>query len=526
MKAFTGTFGLARLHLRAARRGLVLWGMLVTGLMVATAASIGALYPTAEQRRAYAASAGLSPAVAAVNGRGYDLTELGGITGYEIGFLGLVLFPVVAVHLALRFSRQEEDAGRTDLVTAAPLGRLAPQAAAVLTVSVWLVGVVLVGAVGLQAGGLPARGSWLYLVSIALFAGAYGTVGLFAAQVAQETRTAYGIGLGAVLVTYVVRALIDGRGVAAAWASPMGWLAEVRPWGDTRWWPLLAYAVLIAAALLLTAAVAVRRDLGGGLVAPRPGPERGSGRLAAPAGLAWRLNRAGCLGSLIGTAGWSAAMGALGGEMTDIVRANPHLLEVLGASRAEDLVLSLALLLSGLGGCCCGVQVMGSLAREEMTGRFGLLLSTRVPRPRAWLTWTVFASVCSVVVLWGSALALAAVTAWSTGSGDSVGRTVGAAVALVVPVLLVVAVTAVLSSVQPRAAFAGWALIAWATVVGMLAETLRLPGWARDLSPLHALGRVPVEDPRVGALLTMGLLVGLLVGVGAVRVRGRDLVAG
>lgn len=522
----TGTVRLWRTHLRAGWRGLVGWTVVMTALLLGTASSLKALYPTLAARETYAASAGASPAVAAFNGRGYDLTELGGIVGYEMGFMALLGFPVLAIHLAIRFSRHEEDAGRTELITAGRVGRLAPLAAAALTVVTCLGTFWVLGAVGLQAMGLPAAGSWLYTGSLTLYAVAFGALGLLAAEVSREARTAYGLGLVAVTVAFVVRAVIDGRRWDATWASPQGWLAEVRPWGAHQWWPLLAFAAMILLCGGLAVAMALHRDLAGGLVATRLGPSRGSARLGTPVGYAWRFARGALIGWIIGTCVWAVAFGSLSGEMTDIVAANPALLEALGVSRPEQLVTTLALLLGALGAACFGVQAMVRLAREESSGRLGFVLSTRTTQVRVWSVWVLVVALGAVVILQVSSVALAVTTALSTGDGASMGSVLSGAASLALPVVVIVVVAAAMQAVGPRIAALAWSLVGWGAVVGMLAETMRLPSWARNLSPLYAVGQVPVDSPDRVALGVMGVLVVVLAVGGLLRFGRRDLAAG
>lgn len=526
MSRLAGSGILARAHLRSAWRTLVSWPVLMAGLVVATGWSISGLYPTPAAREQYAASAGLSPAVAAFNGRGYELTDLGGIVGYEVGFLALIGFPMVAVHLAVRFTRREEDAGRTELVTAGRVGRLAPLAAACLVIGAALAGFVVLTGIGLHQVGLPVAGSWRYAATLGLFAAAHVAFGLLCAQVGRHSRTAYALGLIVALAGFLIRAVIDGRHWEATWATPSGWLAEVRPWGQPQGWPIAAFVALTCCCLALAAVVAEHRDLTGGLLAPRPGPARAAAALGRTTGPARRLTRGPLQGWLLGTTLWSVAFGALAGEMTAIASANPALLEVLGIERAEYLVTSLALLLCAIGAAGFGVQAMTRLAAEESAGRLGLLLSTRVNRARSWLSWWVVAVLGSGAVLFVAAAGLIAATARSTGMGAGVGSAVGATLTLVLPVVLVVSCAAVLQAALPRATPAGWLLVGWMTLVGMLAETLRLPEWSRQLSPVYAAGRVPIEPADTAALAVMALLCLGLVLVGLARFRRRDLLAG
>lgn len=523
----TGTLRLARAHLRSAWLRLLLWVALLAALVVATGASIASLYPTRTDRLSYARSAGVSPAVAAFNGRGYDLTELGAIVGYEVGFMALVGFPIVAIHLAIRFTRREEDAGRTELVTSRPVGRWAPLASACCVLSLVIAVFTVLTAIGLQlTADLPASGTWLYTPSLAAFMAAHAGVGLLAAEVSRESRTALALGLIFVLVTFLARAVIDGRGWDATWSGPSGWLAEVRPWGDVQWWPFAAYALFALAGLASALLLSTRRDLGDGMLSTRAGPAHAPARLGTEVGLAWRLVRGGWVGWLAGTLVWSIAFGALAGEMVDIVRANPGLMEALGLERPEQMVTSLALLLCALGGAAFGVQAIIRLASEESTGRLGLLLSGCRSRVRVWSWWTLLSALSAGIIVWLSAIALGLATAWSTGELENIGNAATSGLVLLTPVALIIAIAAALQAIAPRWAAGGWVLVAWVSVVGMLAEPLQLPDWARRLSPVYSAGQVGIDPADIPALLIMALATLILTAAGLTRFATRDLTAG
>lgn len=93
-------------------------------------------------------------------------------------------------------------------------------------------------------------------------------------------------------------------------------------------------------------------------------------------------------------------------------------------------------------------------------------------------------------------------------------------------VLVVVAGAGVLVAARPGLGRVAWIPCAWVGVVGMLADVLRLPEWARRLSPVQAVGRAPVESPRwaaVGAFAFAALALALVGGRLSDR---RDLAAG
>jgi putative exporter of polyketide antibiotics len=75
-----------------------------------------------------------------------------------------------------------------------------------------------------------------------------------------------------------------------------------RPFGDLRFWPYLAIAALFLALFLSALRVCGRRDIGAGLVTPRPGPGTASTLLRGPVGLIWRITRGTSYGWGVGAA--------------------------------------------------------------------------------------------------------------------------------------------------------------------------------------------------------------------------------
>ncbi|MCE1177784.1 MAG: hypothetical protein LWW86_01935 [Micrococcales bacterium] len=441
-QAFSGTLSLARVHVQGRWKGLLAWLVVLAGLVVSIASSIKELYATPEARLLYEQSMGVSPAVAAFNGRGYDLSTLGGITAYEVGFMGQLLLPIVLAHLAIQFTRREEDSGRTELVRAGRVGVLAPLSAAGLVLLLAVTLFVALGASGLVALGLPVTGSLAYLAGLGAFGLGYGALALLVAEISGEARTAYGLSLALVVGTFLVRALVDGRGWDSVWLTPMGWVAEVRPWGGVRWWPYAAYALLVVVALALAMGVARRRDLGAGLVGGRPGAATATDGLGTPLGLAWRFTRGAFAGWLLGVVVWGGSIGSLSSEMADLIAQNPSITSALGVARPEYVFTVLAVLLTGLGAAALAVQGVSRLAAEEMAGRVGLVLSARTSRHVLWAVWVAVLALEAVVMLLVGSATIGASATWAMDDAGSLGPSVRAGLALVPAVLFVLGVAA------------------------------------------------------------------------------------
>lgn len=503
--------------------------VLSAGLVAAVARGIEGLYPTQADRAQYAATVGVSTINIAFNGRGYDLTGLGGITSFEVGFAGQILFPLAGVVLAIHLTRRQEEAGRIELLTAGRIGPAAPLgAAAVLVVmDAAIAGALIIAA--MVAAGLPGTGATWYAAGAAACIIFFGAVGLLLAQLCQSARTAYLAGACTVTAAFLVRAVLDGLDAKLPWLSPLGWLPEVRAFGaagQQRVWPLIAYG---AGGLLLAAvsgALALRRDLGSGVLAPRPGPARARRGLATGLGLTWRQCRSAVtVWGAIAT-GWALAMGLMSKEVTGLVDANPTILHSMGVDRGTDLLVMMAAVVSAVAAAAVGVQAGTRLAGEESSGRLGAVLSTRLPRERLWGVWWTTALFGSLSVMAISSLVLGVSTWCVSGQRAALRTALAVGAGYTAPVVLVTAVCAALCALGPRWAALGWLPVGWCFTVGFLGEALRLPQWSRDLSPLHLVGALPVDDPDRTAVVGLGLAAVVLLAASVVVFRRRDLRAG
>jgi ABC-2 type transport system permease protein len=368
----------------------------------------------------------------------------------------------------------------------------------------------------------------LYGASVAAVGWVFIGVALVAAQVTEHARGATGIALAVLGVSYVVRAIGD---VGESWVSlvsPVGWSQQVRAFGEERWWPL-GLSVLAALGLTIVAGWLVsHRDVGAGLVAPRPGPATASARLAGPVGLAWRLQRASLIGWMSGMALLGVAFGSLGQEVEDLLEGNPELRDVIaqsGGGSIVDAYFATVLMLSAL--IATGFTVMSALRlrSEESAGRAEPLLATPLSRAR----WSLGSM---SVTLLGSA-ALVAVTGVAGGlthalvSGDTAeGWSLATGSLVYLPAVLVLGGLAfALFGWVPRAATAvAWGALAVCVVMGWLGEVLGLPDGAMDLSPYGRTPEVPMVDMSWTPVLALVVVALGLTALGSAGLHRRDIV--
>jgi ABC-2 type transport system permease protein len=520
----TGWIRLARLNLQTSRKRLLAWPLVTAFLIWVTAGSLPAVYSTPQAREAYQAAAGGSTATRVINGRGYGLDTIGGITAYELGFYTLLVFPVVAMHLAIHLTRSQESSGRFDLLTASRLGRTAPLVSAIVVLTGVLGLTALLSYAGLLAADLGEGAAW-YAAGLLVQLLAMAALGILVAQIASDGQGAHGLGLLVLGVLFLVRAIVDGVNGSATWLSPLGWFAEIRPFGEPRLWPIVAYAGLTLVLVSVAALVNVRRDLGSGLISPRPGSAVAPAGYGTPVGLSVRLLRGMWLSWTLGSLVWAVLIGALAREMRQLIEDNPQMAQVLDAQGVdpEDLMVSVGAFFIALLALGFAVHALMRLAAEETNGRLGVVLSQPLSRARWWLgsSGTVLAAATAMLLVCGLGLG---VGLWvGTGEVVSVWTGLWLGAAFVTAVLLGAAVTLLLAAISPRLAGAGWAVFALVMTIDFLGPALDLPGWVLDLSPFQHVGRPPIEDVQLGGVLVMGALAAALVAASAWWFRRRDL---
>lgn len=522
----TGTAILLRAALRRDRVRMAVWIASLAALVVLTAGSIEGLYPTQADLDEAAATAEDSPAAIAFNGPPYALDTVGGQVVFQVGSFGFAMVGLMALMMTGRNTRGEEEAQRTELIRAAAVGRHAPPAAALIQVTGMSLAVGALVGLGLLAYDLPASGSLLFGASFATFGIVFAAVTAVTAQVTENTRVAYGLAGTVLGVSYVVRAVGDLGDGTLSWLSPMGIVQYAKPYAGDRWWPLLIVLALATALVGVAAALASRRDLGAGLIPPRPGPPVAGRSLSGSFGLAIRLQRGTVIAWSAGLFLTGVAYGSIGNDVEDFVDDSDAIEDItarFGGASITDSFLATSLLILAL---AAGGYVISSVYRlrsEETGGRAEPLLATPLARWRWSASHLAMACGGGLVVLLSGGLGLGVSFAIAVGDAGEVPRLLGATLVYAPALWLLAGGAMALFGLVPRAVLALWGVLAVWVVFGMLGSVLDLPGWVLDLSPFEQTPHVPAVDVDLVPVAVIAAAAAALTALGLVGFRERDL---
>lgn len=528
----TGAGALTRLAFRRDRIMLPAWLYILTIVVVGTGYSFKGLYKTAASRESIAAGIGRSASNLALGGPLYG-DSIGALTVYKIGAGSVVAAGLMSIFLVIRHTRADEETGRLELVGSTAVGRYAALASGVIVAALANCVLALLIFAGLTAVGLPAGGSAALGLAVGCSGLVFAAVAAAAAQVSASARGARGIAIVLLVAAYLVMsggAAARGGGARwLLWASPVGWLTQVRAYTGDRW-PVLA--LMLAAAVvvgLVAAALAATRDLDAGLVPERPGRPAAARSLRSPLALAWRLQRAGLAGWVAGALFYGAVFGSIASGIGSLLGSGTGVKNAItrlgGQASLTDAYLAAVMTITGLVAAGYAVSAVLRLRSDETAQRAEPLLATGAGR----LGWVAAQLILAVG---GAAAVLAAV---GLGSGLSYGartgdvggqlpRLLGAALAQLPATLAVAAVAVALFGLLPRSCVAvGWTALALAALLALFGPTLRLAQPIQDISPFTHSPKLPGGVVSPGPLIWLTLAAVALAAAGMIGLRRRDI---
>ncbi|MEU6177427.1 ABC transporter permease [Streptomyces coeruleorubidus] len=519
-RQLAGTGTLLRFALRRDRLMIPVW-IAVNALMVLSMpGTLEGLYGTPAERadliRQMETNASLRAMVGPVFG-----DSLGALTAWRAGVYAGALAAVMSLLVVVRHTRDEEESGRQELVASGMVGRRASLTAALLAAAVANGVLALLLTAGLAGQG--TTGALALGLGIAGVGMVFATMAAIVAQLTESARLARGLTAAVLGVAFVLRAAgdsaTDDGSSVLTWLSPLGWLENLRPYANERWWVL----ALLAGAVLVQGAVAYglagRRDLGMSFLPTRPGPA--TGRLGSAGALAWRLQRGGVLGWSIGFLLAGVVYGGMTEGAADLVGDNDNAREIFqrmgGQSGLTDAFLASMV---GMLGLVAALYIVASVLRlhgEETSGRAEPVLANAVGRLR-WAAGHLviaFGGAALIMLLAGLGLAV--------GYGKETGPILGACLVQLPAVWVIGGLAVLLHGVLPRRAAAAWGVAGAVLLIGWVGPALDVPQAVLDVSPFGHLPKLPGGSMQWGPVAVLTGLAVVLVAGGLAGLRRRDV---
>lgn len=531
--ASRGVFlALVRRALRDARTRTIGFVYVFAGVAYLEPVAYRHTYPTVAGRVGFAHSFAHNKAVVLFYGKAYDLLTVGGYSAWRVGGTLAIFAAVFGTLAAVRSLRAEEDSGRSELVLASPVSR-----ASVLGASMSAIGLgcaVLWSALfgGLLAGGLPAGGSAYLALAVASVVPVFVGVGAVVSQLASTKRMAIELGGAAVVLSLLLRVIADTSSSAGwvRWLTPLGWAEELRPFTGAQPAVLLVPLMVSVALIVSAARIAVRRDIGTGLLASR---DSASPRLRLLSSATAHALRAERVGLLI----WAGSVGALA-LVIGVVSASVSSLGIskqlqqtlrrlgAGSSLTPKAYIGFSFSFFALVVSLFAISQVAAGRHEETEERLQTVLAQPLSRGR-WLGGRLALAAAGAVAVSMSAALLTWAGAVSQGVSLSLPRMLEAGANCLPVAILFLGVAALTYAVLPRASTGiAYGLLVMAYLWQLIGSLLGAPTWLVQATPFAHVGAVPVMVFRAQAAAIM-VGIGLLAGAAALLAfRRRDVMGG
>jgi ABC-2 type transport system permease protein len=524
----TGAGRLLTLALRRDRIMLPVWLYALLAYSAGSAYASRKAFDNAEALRGFATGVNKNPALIALYGRVYDVGSLSAVSvakpiGPGAGFVALM-----SLLLVVRHTRADEETGRLELVRSGVVGRSAALTAGLGTALIANLLLAVLTAAGLVVAGQQFAGSVAFALGWLGVGVVFTGVAAVTAQLTESGRTANALAIAVLGVCYLVRATGDAASGASwlGWLSPFGWAQRMRPYAGESWWPVAAFVVLAAVLSYAAFALERRRDLGAGLVPPRPGPAVGG--LRGSFGLAWRLQRGMLLAWIAWFVVYGGAIGSVADSIGDVIGGSKATRDIItkigGQQDAVDAFLVTAMNMMALFASAYVVQTVLRMRSEESAQRAEPILATAVGRVR-WAAGHYALAILGPAVLLGIEgveLGLIHGARVHDLSGQ-LPRLVAAAFVQLPAVWLLAGCTLLLFGLAPRAAVAAWGVLGAFLMLGQLGPVLKLKQWAMDVSPFTHVPKLPGGEARLAPVVWLTVVAALLTAAGLVGLHRRDI---
>ncbi len=489
---------------RAARSG-ALFGYIFGALVASAAVSYTRIYKTRAERDQLAAAFGSNKASAALFGPAPALQTVAGFTILKSIMTLMVLGAVWGLLISTKRLRGDEDAGRWELLLTGQTTRRQAAAQAiggfgVGAITLWAVTTVISVLVGQYSKVDIGAGPMLYF-SVAQVATAvmFLAVGALTSQLAPTRRQAASYAGWFLGAAYALRMVADaGVGLhGLIWASPLGWVEELRPLTAPQPLALLPIAGFTAVVALVAVRLAGSRDVGSSLLPDRTHARARRHLLFGQLGLSLRLVRP----TLIS---WWAALGITGLVLGLIAKAGGTItgssvqtvFARLGArgTGAEAFLGVAFLILAVLASFLAAGQATAARA-EEAAGRLDHLLVRPVPR-RAWLGGRGAVAVAALVLGGLVAGIMAWLGAASQNTAVSFATLVSAGLNVIPPAICLLGIGLLTFGILPRATpLAVYGLLGWSLFVELVGGIGGNNRWLLDTSLFHHMAAAPAVHP-------------------------------
>ncbi|MFC6176424.1 ABC transporter permease [Companilactobacillus huachuanensis] len=531
---FQKTFFLTKFSFKRDWLKLSIWSVVLIGLFVGVAAKFNGLYGSKAAIDQIIKTL-KSPAMVSLFGKmpngPYTSAD---VFASEMTVFMAIIAAIMNYYFIIHNTRGEEESGILEMIQAHAVGRLSNLTAALLESFILNFGIGLIYAVGLQFANLTgtnANGNFLLGLGLGAVGFMFASIAAVIAQLTDNSRTATILSYLVFGIMYIGRMITDVSHPKYTWFIPMGWVEKLSTYKNNNWIPVFMMLGLSVILVTLAFYLNSHRDIGSGLIATRPGRAKASAFLRGPISLFWRLNRVSIIVWFLGIMILGATYGSVFNTIGDILKTNPMLKQLLNTkaiNAANVLIIKefIAILMIVFAALALipGLSLINYLKTGETKGYLEIIHSTRTSRTKLYFSLFGIATITSIAVLFAGIYGLYA------GGNAVMNHHIAMSVFMrgfygyLSPLLVMLGISAFLIGWLPKLTSLNYGYLVLAFFVQYFGKLLKLPDWTEKITPFGFIKHVPVSNFDVATFWWQIAIAVILVIIGYIGYRRRDLI--
>lgn len=445
-----------------------------------------------------------------------------------------IVAAIMNFYFIIHNTRGEEESGILEMIQAHSVGRLSNLSAALLEIFILNFGIGLIYSVGLQFAnltGTDTNGNFLLGLGLGTVGFMFATMAAVIAQLTDNSRSATIFSYLIFGIMYIARMITDVTHPKYTWFIPMGWVEKFSTYKQNNWLPIYLMLGLSLILIFLAFYLNSRRDIGSGMIATRPGKAKASFLLRGPISLFWRLNHISIIVWFFGIMILGATYGSVFNTIGDILKTNPMFKQLLNTSAinaANILIIKqfIAILLIVFAALALipGISLINYLKTGENKGYLEIIHATPTSRLKLFCSVMILALLTSVAVLFAGIYGL------YLGGNAVMDHHLNWSIFLrgfygyLSPLLIFLGISACLVGWLPKLTALNYGYLVIGFFVQYFGKLLKLSDWTKKLTPFGFIKQVPVKNFDVSTFwFQIGIAV-LLIIIGYIGYRKRDLI--
>lgn len=527
---FKGTSQLIRLFIRQHRLKISLWLVGIVSISVIVALTYPEIYKNQEDIMGFAITMD-NPAMKAMLGSGYDMDSynLGAVFANEMLMFTSIGIAIMNILLMSSMTRDDEQAGRLEVIQSLPIGKLSYLTASILLLfftNLAINSLITVGLATLGEAVFSWESSLLYSTVLTLTGLFFAGLTAASAQLVETAHSTKQLTFGALILSYVVRMIGDVQNDTVSLFSPLGWTTRTEVFVEDNWLPVFVLFTGFLLMVVLAFYLRIRRDMFAGILPSRAGKERASSFLKTISGFVWHLQKAKIISWFILLFALSAAFGAILGELeiyfSDIEILQLFLADSAGEGMLEQFITYLFAIMS-IFTLFPVISIMISLRTEENANRTEHFYTRSVSRNRLFIVYFTLANLAGVLMQFGTALGTYVTSQNILDYPISLRAYSEMSFVYLPAIIFVSGLIAFLVGAAPKLIHSIWLYVTYIFVVLYLGSILKFPDWLTNLSVFNYIPEHPHESIEWFPLITLVVIGFSLFIIGLVGYNKRDL---